>query len=156
MTADSELLDIYVEGTVTPHWFIDAVKHQLPAGLEVRDVQQVGMLLPSLQSLMKMAEYTVVVEKNGGPDDVESAVESILSAETLPWSHARDTGKREYDLRELIDDIRLVSSDSETCTLEMRLRCDSGGSGRAEQVTLALGFPEYPLSIRRTRLLLGN
>lgn len=156
LTADSELMDVYVEGTVTPHWFLDAVKSQLPAGLEIRDVQQVGMMLPSLQAQMRMAEYTVRIENSGGPENVESTIESVLSAEKLPWSHERDTGKREYDLRALIDDIRLVSSDSETSTLEMRLRCDSGGSGRPEQVTKALGFSEYPLSIRRTRLLLGS
>jgi hypothetical protein len=37
----------------------------------------------------------------------------------------------------------------------MSLRCDSGGSGRPEQVVLALGLGSYPRSIHRTRLVLA-
>jgi len=37
----------------------------------------------------------------------------------------------------------------------MKLRCDSGGSGRPEQVVLALGIKEYPESIHRTKLVLA-
>jgi len=36
----------------------------------------------------------------------------------------------------------------------MRLRCDSSGSGRPEQVTVALGFAPYPRSMHRTKLIL--
>jgi hypothetical protein len=36
----------------------------------------------------------------------------------------------------------------------MRLRSDSSGSGRPEQVAAALGFTRYPDSIHRTRLIL--
>jgi hypothetical protein len=36
----------------------------------------------------------------------------------------------------------------------MKLRCDSSGSGRPEQVALALGFDSYPASIHRTKLYL--
>ena len=37
----------------------------------------------------------------------------------------------------------------------MRLRADSGGSGRAEQVIAALGLPE-PARIHRTKLILAE
>jgi hypothetical protein len=37
----------------------------------------------------------------------------------------------------------------------LRLRCDSSGSGRPEQVILALGLKHYPLSIHRTKLILA-
>ena len=156
MTAESELMDIFVEGTITPHWFMSAVKNQLPVGVDILDTCLVSTLLPSLQAQVKQADYCVKVGKVGGPDDVEKAIEAILDSDTFPWSHERDTGKREYDLRPLIDDIRLVSDDGAVCTLEMRLRCDSTGSGRPEQVVKALGFTAYPFSISRTRLLLGS
>ncbi|MDD5039379.1 MAG: hypothetical protein PHN78_08730, partial [Dehalococcoidales bacterium] len=68
--------------------------------------------------------------------------------------HERDTGRRSYDLRALIDDLWLVDWCSSLCNIGMRLRCDNSGSGRAEQVTSALGFTQYPQSIHRTRLVL--
>ncbi|UCD08021.1 MAG: DUF2344 domain-containing protein [Dehalococcoidales bacterium] len=156
VTGESELLDVYTEDTVSPHWFTDAVNNQLPVGISILGVQLVGVMLPSLQSQIRQAEYTVIVEKADGLEDVESAIESLLAAEKLPWHHERDTGKREYDLRKLIDDIKLESSDDERCTITMVLRCGSNGSGRPEQVTLALGFKRYPLSISRTKLILDN
>jgi hypothetical protein len=78
----------------------------------------------------------------------------LLSLEHLPWQHQRDTGPRHYDLRALIEDLWLIGCQDAICTLGMRLRCDSGGSGRPEQVAAALGFPGYPKSIHRTRLIL--
>ncbi|MFC1947353.1 TIGR03936 family radical SAM-associated protein [Chloroflexota bacterium] len=153
---ESELIDVYTADTVSPHWFTDAVNKQLPVGISILGVQQIGVMIPSLQSQVRQAEYRVVVDKADGPEHIESSITSLLSSNELRWYHERDTGKREYDLRELIDDIRLESSGDERCTITMVLRCGSNGSGRPEQVTLALGFKRYPLSISRTKLILGN
>ena len=155
VTGESELLDVYTADTVSPHWFTDAMNKQLPLGISILGVQQVGVTIPSLQSQVRQAEYRIQVERVDGPENVESAILSLLSSKTLPWYHERDTGKREYDLRELIKDIKLESSDDERCTITMVLRCGSNGSGRPEQVARALGFKRYPLSISRTKLILG-
>lgn len=156
VTGESELLDVYIADTVSPHWFTDAMNTQLPVGISILGVQPVGMMLPSLQSQVRQAEYRIIVEREDGPEDIESAIVSLVSLEKLPWSHERDTGKREYDLRELINDIKLESLDDDQCTLTMVLRCGSNGSGRPEQVTLALGFKRYPVLISRIKLILGN
>ncbi len=156
VTGESELLDVFISGNVTPHWFTDAVSRQLPAGVDILGVQQINVMMPSLQSQVSLAEYRVEVEMEDGPEDIESAIGSLLSLDKLPWYHERDTGRREYDLRELINDIKLVSSDDELCTIYMVLRCGSNGSGRPEQVTLALGFKRFPRSISRTRLILNS
>jgi radical SAM-linked protein len=156
VTGNAELLDIFIAGKVTPHWFTAAVSSQLPPGIEILDVRQVGVNLPSLQSQVRFAEYLVEIDKTGGPEDPGAAISSLLSRKSLPWYHERDTGRREYDLRPLVDNISLVSSENGSCILEMKLKCDSNGSGRPEQVTLALGFPQYPLSIHRTKLFLNG
>ena len=85
---------------------------------------------------------------------MESDITFLLSVNNLPWEHQRDTGTRHYDLRALIDSLKLVDWNDKSCTVEMRLRCDNGGSGRPEQVAAALGFKQYPQSICRTRLIL--
>jgi hypothetical protein len=110
--------------------------------------------MPSLQSQVGYAEYSVELETEKDREGIEAALTSLLSVKHLPWHHERDTGTRNYDLRALIDDLWLIDWRSGYCTIGMRLRCDSGGSGRPEQVATALGFTQYPHSIHRAKLVL--
>jgi radical SAM-linked protein len=154
VTSEAELMDIYLEKWSSPHTFSDAVGRQLPRGVEILQVYNIAIALPSLQSQARFAEYKVTLETNRTQADVEGAIAALLARESLPWQHQRDTGPHRYDLRRLIDDIWLVERRDGRCTLGMRLRCDSAGSGRPEQVAAALGFENYPEAIHRTRLLM--
>jgi radical SAM-linked protein len=156
VTSEAELMDIFLERWSSPHTFTTAIARQLPRGVEVLQVYNIAPVLPSLQSQARFAEYAVTVATERTPSDVEDAVASVLARESLPWEHQRDTGPHRYDLRRLIDAIWVIGQEDGRCTLGMRLRCDSSGSGRPEQVAAALGFEEYPLSIHRTRLLLQS
>jgi len=154
VTSEAELMDILVTKHVSPHWFTTATSLQLPPGMEILGVYQIALTMPSLQSQVRYAEYGVKVETEKNAKDVESAIFNLLSLEHLPWHHQRDTGQRNYDLRTLIDDLWLVDYCHSYAKIGMRLRCDSSGSGRPEQVALALGFTRHPQSIHRTRLIL--
>ena len=154
VTSEAELMDVFVDKQVSPHWFTAAVSQQLPPGLEIANVYQIPMSIPSLQSRVRYAEYKVEVEKETGPDNIKKAIADLLALERLPWHHLRDTGRRNYDLRALIDDVWLVDINNYCYNIGMRLRCDNSGSGRPEQVVLALGFSRHPKSIHRTRLIL--
>ena len=152
VTSEAELMDVQVHKWVSPHFFTGALSEQLPAGIEIRQVYPISLTLPSLQSQVRFAEYQVEVkteEKN-----IEAKLASLLALKQLPWQHQRDTGPKSYDLRALIDDLWLIGSQPAVSTIGMRLRCDSHGSGRPEQVTAALGFSQYPRSIQRTKLIL--
>ena len=154
VTSEAELMDIYCTRWASPHWFTAAVSQQIPIGIRLLQVYPIALTQPSLQSQVRYAEYRVEVDTEKEPNDIESELGVLLSAEKLPWQHQRDTGVRSYDLRALIDDLWLVDWHLPYCTIGMRLRCDSGGSGRPEQVTAALGFTHYPKSIYRTKLIL--
>jgi len=154
ITSEAELMDIVLAKWVTPHTFTSAISQQLPPGIDILQVYQIPLPMPSLQSQVRYAEFKVELETENGQEDIESALTSLLSLEHLPWQHQRDTGPRHYDLRTLIDDLWLVDWRSGYCAMGMRLRCDSGGSGRPEQVATALGFKHYPQSIHRTKLVL--
>jgi radical SAM-linked protein len=154
VTSEAELMDITLTREASPHFFTAAVNQQLPDGFEILQVIPVAESLPSLQAQVRFAEYTVELETEKMQPEVASAIASLLSLKNLPWQHQRDTGPRRYDLRALIDDLWLVDGSAESGTVGMRLRCDSSGSGRPEQVAAALGFEQYPKSIHRTRLIL--
>ena len=156
VTSEAELMDVFVSTWVSPHRLVDAVSGQLPSGIEVLGVYQIALSTPSLQSQLRHVEYEVEVETEKEPEDIKSAVSALLSMEHLPWHHQRDTGRRSYDLRALINDLWCIDFNSPYCTIGMRLRCDSGGSGRPEQVAAALGFSHHPQSMHRTRLILAT
>ncbi|MFC1931240.1 TIGR03936 family radical SAM-associated protein [Chloroflexota bacterium] len=154
VTSETELMDIMLSKQVSPHFFTAALNKQLPPGIEIMQVFPIAPTMPSLQSQVRYAEYKVEVETEKGQKEVESALASLLSLEHLPWQHQRDTGPKSYDLRALIDDLWLIDWHSGYCTLGMRLRCDNSGSGRPEQVTVALSLNSHPKSLHRTKLIL--
>jgi radical SAM-linked protein len=154
VTSEAELMDIVLAKFISPHTFTTAVGRQLPRGIEIQQIYNTPLTMPSLQSQLRHAEYTVGLTTEKGRPEIEAVMVDLLKKESLPWQHQRDTGPHKYDLRALIDDLWLIDWRKGGCTLGMRLRCDSSGSGRPEQVAAALGFEPYPESIHRTRLIL--
>jgi radical SAM-linked protein len=156
VTSEAELMDIVLAKWASPHSFNEAVNRQMPPGIEIRQVYNMPLTMPSLQSQVHQAEYEVGLESGQGQKEIEAVMASLLAKKELPWQHQRDTGTRHYDLRALIDDLWLVEwhDGDGRGVMGMRLRCDSSGSGRPEQVAAALGFAHYPKSIHRTKLIL--
>jgi len=154
ITSEAELMDIVLAKWSSPHSFTAAVARQLPRGIEILQTYNIALTLPSLQSQVAFAEYSVEVKTEKSREEVKTALKSLLRLESLPWQHQRDTGPRRYDLRRLIDDLWLIDWRQGDAVIGMKLRCDSGGSGRPEQVAAALGFQSYPDSIHRTALIL--
>jgi radical SAM-linked protein len=154
VTSGAEFMDVFVIKGVAPHFFVSAVNQQLPPGMTVDKVYPIAPDLPSLQSVVSLADYRVEVSIINGPVDIKKALADLLAMEHLPWQHLRDTGPHQYDLRSLINDLWVINWNPPIGVLGMRLRCDGTGSGRPEQVAAALGFTERPESIHRTQLIL--
>jgi radical SAM-linked protein len=154
VTGGAELMDIYVAKWSSPHSFTAAMGRQLPPGIKIEQVVNIAETLPSLQSQVRSAEFNVGIETEKQKAEIESIIKALLEKETIPWQHQRDTGIRHYDLRPLIEDLWLAGWRQDYCNINMRLRCDSSGSGRPEQVASALGFEKYPDVIHRSKLIL--
>ncbi|HEX7476075.1 MAG TPA: TIGR03936 family radical SAM-associated protein [Dehalococcoidales bacterium] len=156
VTSEAELMDVFIVKGVAPHFFVSAVNQQLPPGMSVDKVYPIAFDLPSLQSQISRADYKVELETDKGPADIAETVNVLMAKEHLPWQHQRDTGPHQYDLRALIVSVCVTQWQPPVGILEMRLRCDSNGSGRPEQVAAALGFSQRPVSIHRTQLVLRD
>lgn len=154
ITSEAELMDVWLNRWMPPQSLMMRVKSQLPCGFEIFDAWEVELNIPSLQSCLAFAEYRVEVKSEKGRQDVEVSLQSLLQARELPWHHSRGDKVKLYDLRALIDDLWVIGCHDSLCILGMRLRCDAKGSGRPEQVVAALGFPQCPESIHRTKLIL--
>jgi radical SAM-linked protein len=154
VTGSGELLDVFLSARISPHEFTRRVSEQLPDGIEIHEVRDVGIRAPSLQSEVRWAEYRVELDRSVERGRVQAAIEAFLAAETLPWEHLREKETRRYDIRGLVQQLWL-EEDGASLLLGMRLRLDSGGSGRPEQVVAAMGLPE-PLRMHRTKLVLAE
>jgi radical SAM-linked protein len=153
VTSQAEIMDVFLEGRITPNLFVQKIASHLPDGVAIIDVMSVNLQASSLQSSLRQAEYIVEIDSGSEGEQVEGEIASLLAKDKLAWHHARDTGDRHYDLRALIDNIRLIAKTGNGYRIGMRLRCDSSGSGRPEQVIKALGFDQFPVSVERTNLI---
>ncbi len=108
VTSEAELMDIVLAKWVSPHSFASALSQQLPVGIQVLQVFQIALTMPSLQSQVRYAEYEIQLATEKGQKDIESAITSLLSVEHLSWQHQRDKEVRRYDLRALVDDIWMI------------------------------------------------
>jgi len=156
VTSEAELMDVVVKKAVSPCFFMQHTKPQLPRGIEVFEVQKVPLTAPSLQSQAQFIDYRVSDRSDRSADEIRDAITTTLQAKKLPWHHMRDTGPRYYDLRPLIEDLHLEGWEDHVFTLGMRLRCDAQGTGRPEQVTASLGLTEHPSIVHRTKIILAG
>ena len=154
ISSEAELLDVFLQIFLPPPSLFESLKKQMPSGIGLYRAWRLPAEAPSLQSQTQFAEYLVNLDSNKSDEEIQDAIKSFLLKEDIPWQHSRDTGPRRYNLRLLVKELRLVSCKDGRCSLGMKLKSDATGSGRPEQVALALGFEQYPVSIHRTGLVL--
>jgi radical SAM-linked protein len=154
VTSEGELLDVVTSRSIDPEALRARLRGQLPEGIVLLDITEVGLGLPSLSMLVRWADYDVATAGMAGTD-VGGAVSSFLAAKTLLWEDTRGKKVRRYDIRPLVTSLVSREQCGSEVELSMRLRCDAEGVGRADQVVLALGLPE-PHRVHRVRLVLAE
>ena len=156
VTADGELADIFLDQPVDPASALAGVRKTMRPGVEPVSVDEVGVGGPSLQALLRSAEYDVRVPVDGlSEDDLGRRIAALLDASSVPAEHRREKKVRKYDLRPLVLDIRLDGVEDGAFRLAMRLRAEQEMTARADQTALALGLSE-PLSVHRRSLHLDD
>jgi radical SAM-linked protein len=155
VTSSAELMEVFLTRRVALRDFMRSVTAQLTAGIEVLEVEEIGLGLPSLQSEVRWARYRVEGPLDRAHEDVRSAVGRFLATDSIPWEHMREREVRRYDIRALVRDLSLEDAPAGSYALAMTLRCDNAAAGRPEQVVAALGLPE-PCAIHRRELVLAG
>jgi radical SAM-linked protein len=152
VTSEAELLDVILPRPVDPGCVQRHVQEHLPAGFLIDDVWEVGVGLPSISTAVRWADYEVSVPSNDEAD-VRRAIQRLLASVELPWRDTRGEKVREYDLRPLVRHLHVEGRCAGAgIMVSMRLRCDSKGVGRPDQVVKALGLAEAT-HIHRKRLI---
>ena len=117
----------------------------MPAGLAILKVEVVDDHGPALPTQLLAAEYEATLTGDLDVPDLKRKMIELLARPTL----ARVRRDKKYDLRPLIEDLRLVSE----TTVSMRLAAREGATGRPDEVLAELGIPLENAQIERVRLL---
>ncbi len=149
ITSRFEIIDIWLSGGPDD---IEVINSQLiqnqPPGIEVLEVKFVEPDSPPLQKKVCAAEYTAALLDR--TPNLDSKIETLLNSETI----LRQRRGKSYDLRPLIKELTLSpegeNSSNKIC---MRLSAQEGGTGRPEEVLLALDIQPENTRIERTRLV---
>ncbi|PPD57977.1 TIGR03936 family radical SAM-associated protein [Dehalogenimonas etheniformans] len=154
-TGQAELMEVWLDSPLPADSILACLARKLPEDLTLGQGMFVNDEESSLQSQVRFAEYRVSLPLNRPSPEIEKSIIDLLGMSTLDWSHRRDDETKHYDLRSQIENISIENAGEETVSMVMLLKNDPSGSGRPEQVSLALGFKEHPLKIHRTRLVLA-
>ena len=152
-----EVLDMKLEHDIPLDNLPGHLNATLPSGLQVMAVQEVDERAPALQTQVASAEYEVTLKNSVGGSDLKRKIDAVMEAESIP----RERRGKTYDLRPLIEDLRIMESDSSLSGQEpapaiqrvfMRLTAREGATGRPEEVLDVLDIPFEETRIERTRL----
>jgi radical SAM-linked protein len=141
---DQELLDVYLRERVALAEVEERLRPVVPAGCELLEVHDVWVGAPALPAAVVAVDYRVEIAVEpavlpGALDLLRGAAATMLEARTLPRTRARGGRVRDYDLRPMLLDLRVVQLAEDRLGVAMRLRVDpAAGAGRPDEVVRAL------------------
>ncbi len=154
--SEADLLDVLLDEPRTPQSVGAALADSLPPDLTVVSVASVGDDAPALSEQLAATEYRVLL-RDVDENELAERVASLVATESvlLPKRGRHHRGKS-YNLRALIDDLKLAPEvPAPWLGLWMRLSAQPGATGRPDEVLKALGFANAPRRCLRTRLILA-
>jgi radical SAM-linked protein len=152
VTGQSELLDLWLIEPQDPEEVLSRLQDAVPAGLQVLAVQEVDLKAPSLQSQVCAADYCAVISSQEPVEGIRARVQALLNAPTLPRQRHHKGKLQSYDLRPLIQTVRVEPAGQEHVLLAMRLQASPQGAGRPDEVLDALGLSLALHTVERTNL----
>lgn len=149
----AEILDIIISNPISPEEALERIRPTLPAGIELHTVEATPLKSPSLQHLLRQAEYRVTVETELSAEAVTQRVNDLLAADEITQIRRRRKRDEEIDLRPWLHELRIEAIDDGEVQLHMRLTAGQFGNLRPEAVLEALDLADNWHSIERIKLI---
>lgn len=152
-TGRAELLDIILTEPLPPAEAHRRIGPKLPAGLGLHSVTEVPLKAPTLQPLLRQADYRVTVETDLPAEELSTRIADLLAAEKIIQTRWRKKRTEEFDLRPWLHELRLESAADGDAVLTIRVTAGQHGNLRPEAVLKALGLAGNWAEIERTQLI---
>ena len=117
----------------------------MPTGIGILKVESVDERAPAIQTQVLSAEYEVTLTEAADPSELKRRIDEILSSTSLP----RERRSKKYDLRPLIEELKILSGNK----IFMRLSAREGATGRPDEVLNVLEISQENTQTERIRLL---
>lgn len=148
----SEVMDVFLETFVPTLEVAKTLASALPYELQLVSVEEVPWDEHPLQARMRATEYEVLIPAEWTLGELHRRVAMFLAAREI-WHERRSKGKtKRYDLRSLVEDVRVIRREGEYFRLFLRLRHEPSATGRPDEVLAVLGVMGPGVEIERIRL----
>lgn len=149
----AEIMDIVVTEPLDAETALTRISAALPAGIGLNSIEDVPLKSPTLQALLRQAEYNVTVECDLPAEDLAERIDTLLAAEKIIQTRRRRKKEEAFDLRPWLHDLRLAGVSEGLAQLTMRVTAGQFGNLRPEAVLKALNLDNVWAEIERTRLI---
>ncbi len=153
----AEYVDMEFAGEVSLDDVKERLAPQLPVGILLNRLKFIGDRTPALMAVVNMAIYklTVPLNMDAGESQVAESLELFNSALHVAYVRESPKGRREIDLKGLMDAPVTAIMRGHTIELHMVIRITKSGSVKASEVLEALvnsfGLPVHRESARIDR-----
>lgn len=150
-TGGREILDIWLEEQLTISEIETRISSSLPPGLAIKQVCEVDLQEPALQTQLEASEYVITFLEP--VDDLESQINRLLNSSSIQ----RVRRGKAYDLRPLVLALELIGKDeTDRQQVFTRLSAKEGATGRPEEVVYALDVPPQDIMVQRVALIFSG
>jgi len=144
-----EVLDVRLNDEIPLEEISKRLKDNLPPDIQVVNVESVDERAPALQTQVVSAAYEVRLTEPVSPKELNRKAGALMMSGSL----IRERRGKSYDLRPLIELLRVIEEANGIVWMMMTLSAREGATGRPEEVLLALGIEPETARVERTRLI---
>jgi radical SAM-linked protein len=145
-TSSCEIVEFWLNGRMDLSEIESSLQEAIPPGIKITKITEIDPNKPKIPNLVKSADYHV--ELLDPVPDLDHRISEIVAAESLP----RERRNKCYDLRPLIEEIKITSTPGGIHSIKMRLAARNGATGRPEEVLRALEIDPYSARVNRNML----
>lgn len=150
-TSDCELIDIWLESKMPVEDIKSALESAQPPGLKILDIEVIRLDAPKLQKQVQSSEFLITILDF--IPDLANKLKTLLEADSI----IRTRRGKDYDLRNLIEDVSYLStSDESHQQFSLLLKTQANATGRPDEVLAELDIPIQTAKIKRTQIFLNN
>jgi len=153
-TSEYELADFWLEVDIAVGDVRKVLGKSMPPGLRLIDLEVVDLQAAKLQNTITSATFLVSLLEP--VPKLDQKVAAMMAEEEIIREKIRKGKKRAYNLRELIEAVRVLPEDENgNQRLEMRLRAGEGTTGRPDDVLIELRIDPLSTRVHRTMIQLS-
>ena len=145
-TSSCEIVEFWLSKRLGIHEIGSNLQVAIPPGIKINKIAEIDPNMPKIPNLVKSADYEV--ELLDLVPDLDQRISKVIATESLP----RERRKKLYDLRPLIEEIKVTTTPDGVHSLKMKLAARNGATGRPEEVLRAIEIDPNSARIHRSML----